>query len=212
MIAGVPYDAEIEYLQSTGTQYIDTGVLAADNVGVQMEIVEFKSPQPNLTEMLFGVFGSNNRYGLGHNGYQLFAWWNTASSGPDNTGTYSGTFSLNFNNLRTFACGMYYTGLLSGTYNASNTQIRLLNALRMDTGQNIFGQCASCKFGIVQITQGTVLVRDFIPVRVGTVGYMYDRVTRKLFRNKGTGAFVLGPDVATPVMGLRKYPQIGGDA
>lgn len=38
-------------------------------------------------------------------------------------------------------------------------------------------------------------------------GAMYDRVTRKLFGNAGTGAFVLGPDVATPVMGLRNYPE-----
>lgn len=27
MIRGIPYDAEIEYLQSTGTQWIDTGVV-----------------------------------------------------------------------------------------------------------------------------------------------------------------------------------------
>lgn len=36
---------------------------------------------------------------------------------------------------------------------------------------------------------------DLTPVRVGTVGYMYDRVSGQLFGNKGTGAFVLGPDV-----------------
>lgn len=40
-----------------------------------------------------------------------------------------------------------------------------------------------------------VLVRDFSPVRVGSVGYMYDRVSGQLFGNGGTGAFVLGPDV-----------------
>ena len=40
-----------------------------------------------------------------------------------------------------------------------------------------------------------VLVRDYIPVRKGTVGYLYDRVTGKLFGNDGTGDFVVGPDV-----------------
>lgn len=35
----------------------------------------------------------------------------------------------------------------------------------------------------------------FIPVRVGQVGYMYDKVSEKLFGNQGTGAFILGPDV-----------------
>jgi hypothetical protein len=33
-----------------------------------------------------------------------------------------------------------------------------------------------------------------IPVRCGTTGYLYDRVSGELFRNVGTGDFVLGPD------------------
>ena len=37
---------------------------------------------------------------------------------------------------------------------------------------------------------------DIIPVRIGNVGYMYDRVSGQLFGNAGTGSFVLGPDVA----------------
>jgi hypothetical protein len=37
-------------------------------------------------------------------------------------------------------------------------------------------------------------VIDFIPVRIGNVGYMYDKVSGKLFGNTGTGNFILGPD------------------
>jgi hypothetical protein len=39
-----------------------------------------------------------------------------------------------------------------------------------------------------------ILVRDFIPVRVGTTGYMYDKVSGQLFGNSGTGEFILGAD------------------
>lgn len=35
---------------------------------------------------------------------------------------------------------------------------------------------------------------DIIPVRKGDVGYMFDRISGKLFGNQGTGAFVLGAD------------------
>lgn len=50
-------------------------------------------------------------------------------------------------------------------------------------------------------------VLDMIPVRFTnelgqSEGAMYDRVSRKLFRNQGTGSFATGPDVAVPVMGL----------
>lgn len=38
-------------------------------------------------------------------------------------------------------------------------------------------------------------VLDFQPVRVGDDGYMYDRVSGKLFGNSGDGRFILGPDI-----------------
>ena len=44
------------------------------------------------------------------------------------------------------------------------------------------------------VREGNALVRDFIPVRKGTVGYLYDRVSGKLFGNAGTGDFVVGLD------------------
>jgi hypothetical protein len=36
--------------------------------------------------------------------------------------------------------------------------------------------------------------RDFVPVRVGQVGYLYDRVSGTLYGNAGTGNFTVGPD------------------
>jgi hypothetical protein len=55
--------------------------------------------------------------------------------------------------------------------------------------------CGKCCISACKIWDNGVLVRDFIPVRKGTVGYLYDRVSGKLFGNAGTGDFVLGPDV-----------------
>lgn len=36
---------------------------------------------------------------------------------------------------------------------------------------------------------------NLIPVRVGTVGYFYDKISGRLYGNAGTGSFTLGPDV-----------------
>lgn len=41
---------------------------------------------------------------------------------------------------------------------------------------------------------GNDMKMDFIPVRKGNVGYMFDRVSGQLFGNAGTGAFIIGPD------------------
>jgi hypothetical protein len=45
-----------------------------------------------------------------------------------------------------------------------------------------------------KLWDGNTLLLDCIPVRVGNVGYMYDKVSGKLFGNAGTGKFILGPD------------------
>lgn len=39
------------------------------------------------------------------------------------------------------------------------------------------------------------VLADFIPVRKGIVGYLYDRISKILFGNSGTGNFVLGNDI-----------------
>ena len=44
------------------------------------------------------------------------------------------------------------------------------------------------------IYDGSTLVRSYVPVRSGSVGYLYDRVSGQLFGNAGTGAFAIGPD------------------
>ena len=34
----LPYDAEVEYLESTGTQWIDTGIVCSIGIGVKADI------------------------------------------------------------------------------------------------------------------------------------------------------------------------------
>lgn len=47
----------------------------------------------------------------------------------------------------------------------------------------------------VRTIRGNTKIIDLIPVRIGTTGYMYDRVSEQFFGNAGTGEFILGPDV-----------------
>jgi hypothetical protein len=46
----------------------------------------------------------------------------------------------------------------------------------------------------ISISLNNSKIADFIPVRVGQVGYMYDKVSGTLFGNAGTGSFILGSD------------------
>ena len=53
------------------------------------------------------------------------------------------------------------------------------------------------------------LVRDFIPVRVGNVGYLYDMISEELFSTVGPDQFILGPDVLTSYTEI-KYLESNG--
>ena len=57
----------------------------------------------------------------------------------------------------------------------------------------------------VEIPAGKIAVR--VGLGASAVGYIYDRETHKLTGAAGGSIFVIGPDVATPVMGLRNYPE-----
>lgn len=51
------------------------------------------------------------------------------------------------------------------------------------------------RISYLKLFSSSTLVRDYIPVRIGQDGYMYDRVSGELFGNSGTGSFILGPDI-----------------
>ena len=59
-----------------------------------------------------------------------------------------------------------------------------------------------CSCGFLFMKVGEMIARDFIAVRFTNEsgvreGAMYDRVSGELFRNAGTGAFIIGPDKTT---------------
>jgi hypothetical protein len=190
----LPYDAEVEYLESTGTQYFDTDIEAADDVGYQMHLVQWASPS-NTTIGFAGVFGSDNRYGLGYNNVGLFfRWWNTATSWNNSyRGTLSSaTLAFNFLNSRSCSVAGIRTATLEGAYNASSAPIRILNFQRVDTGANALATSAACRIGPIMISSGSAVIRDYIAVRVGTTGELYDRITGTFAARVGT--LTVGPD------------------
>lgn len=184
------YDKRIEYLESTGTQYIDTAIYGSNNSKVEVDLQLLELGE---SKAVFGCYTSKNNslymYQAGGNSYgkwQFGFGWN-ANIGTTDTNrhlvvcenfdlTIDG--SLIFSHVpRTFTT--LHTMLLFNMHNNSG-------GIYSATGIRIF----SCK-----LYNGNTLVRDFIPVRRGNVGYMYDKVSGKLFGNSGTGQFILGNDI-----------------
>ena len=188
----LPYDAEIEYLESTGTQWIDTDYILTTPYSMRV-ILDFAVSKNSNQK---NIFGSNDNNGLN-------AYFQTGTS----FGIYMSrgyvlqNVPISLNNRAVLdlyipsganAGTLIYNGITYTTsakdHTQGNTHFYLYTQSPPSTRTSKL-QIYSCK-----IYDNEVLVRDFIPVRKGTAGYLYDKVSGTLFGNAGTGDFVLGSD------------------
>ena len=185
----LPYDAEVEYLEGTGTQWIDTGI-TPDTLDLSVELTLLSNGghvfgcrnSSNLVSGNIWSAYSNNATSMRKDWLQSSSTFDISSTVPNTV-----TFSSTTNGSSISYGGQTYTGNAKTTYSYSMVLFGVSTAGVVSTGKMAIYACKIWKNG--------VLVRDFIPVRKGTVGYLYDRVSGKLFGNAGTGDFVVGQDV-----------------
>lgn len=190
---GLPYDAEIEYLESSGTQWINTKHAFSGSFAWE---IKCSTPAPNTTA--FGartsllrssvLFNNNGAIGV------AIGTMSTASS-PFQFGNISGVHTYKLDVVAqkgsTWLDGVSLQNNVSfqGDYVTNIPQAIFAN----NFGKNV-QELSSIRVYNAKMWQTNKLVRDLIPVRVGTTGYMYDKVSGQLFGNSGTGSFMLGPD------------------
>lgn len=186
----LPYDSRIEYLESTGTQWIELDYVPNNKTVAIMDV-----QSTDVAVMLNGVFSATNRFNFGISttaGNPWFAGIGSANTAPlasadtnRRTLTLSApTKTYSISGVGDFACG-------SGSVDGNTSKMELF-------ARNVSGSKGSNAgkmkvFACVLQESGTN-VCDLIPVRIGTVGFMYDKVSGLFFGNSGAGSFVLGPD------------------
>ena len=181
----VAYDAQVEYLQSTGTQYIDLGIhpSSTDIVTIDFQMITLD------TVTFYGCrLGTNVKkftIGKGSNGYFYAALGNHAnvSLASQDSNRHiivvdATTGNATIDSGSPIYVGNYYDNDINIFLFAFNNN----GVVSAGGSLNIF----SCQIGNRT---------DLIPVRCGTTGYMYDRVNGTLFGNNGMGAFIVGADV-----------------
>lgn len=192
----LPYDAVVEYLESTGTQWIDTGITCRSYDGITAAF-QVNAPQVGSNAYIF--FGEGRSY-TSENMELYTASDKTKISfliqgNTDITLDYTQKFNIDVRNkIATFTDDLGQTiGIANRSMAPDYTCLYTMAVYATHRANILKGKHIRCfKF---QIIQDSVIVIDLIPVRVGQVGYLYDRVSGQLFGNAGTGAFVVGPDV-----------------
>lgn len=181
------YSSRVEYLESTGTQYINTNLLPSVNYHYHI-IYKIVTLGNNV---LFGERGSGT-YDTSLNQIYFSSLY---------TNQNQKTFLRNLYNVNDLDLNitpnvdiLVNTPLMQCNNTSFSGSIKPIYLLCInDKGTpTAFSKCKIFNFSIID-NNSTIL--DFIPVRKGTTGYLYDRVSKQLFANAGTGNFILGPDI-----------------
>lgn len=181
---------EVEYIQSTGTQYIDTGVKASSQL--KIEITGITTTYAEAGVLYSGGDNWGDKYIQGE--------YDSASYFTFGTQNYHFSPSFTIGNPFTITQdkNLVYTGtILRKTFNQetfeSNYSIYLFAYNRGGSvGEYGYYKLKSCK-----IYDNDVLVRDFIPCyrkSDGVIG-LYDIIGETFYINAGTGTFLKGNNV-----------------
>lgn len=206
-----PYDVEVEYLESTGTQWIDTGIRPMNGIGASISFM-ITGYNPNLDPISYlinGIIGAENdrwsgaTFWTGFYNDGLYVIWSMVGDGSSSSTAeviqlgVIHSVGLNYKNSSLVQ--------LNGKTFATVSDAEKESCATIQSNIFLFGVSANtgvsdtvlgiCRIYEAVITNGSNVIAHYIPVRKGDVGYMYDKVSGKLFGNAGAGEFVLGPDL-----------------
>lgn len=169
--------ASIEYLEATGTQYLDTGITVNKN---------------DNKELIMSCQLDNDGTYAGANGYMQYQ--------ASITGGAKGILKISYkNNIET----IYFNDVLKLTkdwtsaYSGTNVK---LGIFKLGETNNTWYNSSAWQTGKLyyyKLYDNGTLIRDFIPVkRISDNEYgLWDKVNKVFYKNAGTGTFTGGPAV-----------------
>lgn len=189
---------EVEWIQSSGSQYIDTGyVITSENMRVVIKFA-YTAAHSDAT-----LFGSETTGITGSGEYSICPYGNPQFFVGGSKGLKS-AYEPSLNEVCTLditANNGTLTDIWNGTRQNSQSYTQSLNHTYSVAvfGNNVSGavtQKVSMKLYSFQIYDGNVLVRDYIPCKnpAGTIG-LYDLVNSAFYTNAGSGTFTAGADI-----------------
>ena len=183
----------VEYIESTGTQYIDTGCIPSS--GLMLEI----NLEPNSSGVsehaIFGSAWSANGFFLMF--YQGKIRWHSRGASVD-------VSDYNTAGRNDIVCTQASISVNGAVYGLSGTGADSSNTILLFGNPTLMG-FPSGKAGIYKlfccrIYDGSAIIRDFVPVKdQDGVGGLYDLANSKFYANNGSGSFLAGPEIKTDI-------------
>ena len=190
---------KLDYIQSSGTQYINTGFTPKGNSRVVMDFENMLIPADAAA--LFGARTDTEKNVFG-------MWFDTTAVQPHyGNVTYNtkpiAVASYNVRQIYDLNKGVATVGGTSVTFNQLTFNSGCnLTLLAINTNGTVDERRASGKLYSAKIYDNGTLVRDFIPCKnaSGTIG-LWDNVNSVFYANAGTGTFSTGTKHKTLIDG-----------
>lgn len=182
-----------DYIESTGTQYINTGYIPTNATGIR---IRFKTTRVTTNNPLFG---SRTAYGI--QGFSVWAYGGNCNFRLDigNTDNCLGGIradsmsTIQIYDNKVYLQDIIVRGFAPGAY--SNYPIFIFNVNNAGTPVSTSSGYTS-KIYEFKIYENANIVRDFVPAECRNAGIgMYDTITNTFFTNAGTGEFIAGPEI-----------------
>lgn len=183
----LPY-IPLEYIQSTGTQWLDTNYMPV--IGDELELRNVTTENMNGTVFSAGtgdyqlilILFKEELHDVGY-----FKYFSTGGAEQ-----FYEPFLTN-GNIKVYNNSLYYNDTLKATSSSAGGVDTSLKLFIRANGNNPL----SMKLSRFIITNGGVTKRDFISVKRKSDNEicMYDKITETFFTNQGTGSFIAGPEI-----------------
>ena len=186
---GLPYDYEVQYIETDGASYIDTGIKISSDVTFD---ITFDLPDPaSSSGFLFGGSVSDNSGCLGFECSNPKVWhYNNGRATHNNTCPYGWNTFNNTQSENSIVINNTITITRTSATFSTNKNFYILAY----NGATISYSGNGTRFISAKIYVSGILTMDLIPVCKNNVGYVYDKISNKLFENKGIGNFIVGPE------------------
>ena len=184
----------IQYIKSSGTQYIDTGIKVNSDYTVEVRGL-FNCGQVACGEEN-ATFGRSGTFALAIACTSEGSVWggNTINS----TQAQLGTNPNNFFTLKIDKNGVYNDGVKKVSFSPpALVKYATKNFLLFATKASNYGWSSDTLMYVKMWDENNILIHNFIPViDENNVPCMFDTVTGQFFYNAGTGNFIAGPVIS----------------
>ena len=205
---GIPTSyTPVEYIESSGTQYIDTGIRGTGTTDFEIKFRANTNNNTSQTALGCITSTSSNRFQVFYNGDTNFYFGYNTSPNQMGTVTNNADYTIKKAGNKIYKNGVEAITLTTASFSTPYNLYLFGNNYNGAFLNPFFSRIYYCK-----IWDGNALVRDFIPAKTdNNIPCLYDRVEEKVYYNQGTGNFTAGSATGEPVLlGCRARKIIKG--